>query len=251
VAGSDWNLNAWDRAFKSVTEAYYKHLKDRVPYQVDNVRIQYLGINGSKGYAYGIDMKVNGDFVKGVESWASLSYLKTAEDLYNDSYTEYYNAAGETIHKGFTKDLIPVDSATIFPGFIPRPTDQRVTFGLFFQDFLPMNPTFKMNIGLYFGSGLPTGAPNTPLFTHTHRLPPYRRIDIGLSKQIIGGEALQPKKGFFSGFRTLWITAEILNLLQVDNTISYTFVRDINNNQYGVPNYLTPRQVNIKIGAEF
>ncbi|MEI6060588.1 MAG: TonB-dependent receptor, partial [Bacteroidota bacterium] len=85
----------------------------------------------------------------------------------------------------------------------------------------------------------------------TRRLPPYRRVDIGLSKQIIGGEALQPRKGFFSGFKSLWVTAEILNLLQVDNTISYTFVRDFNNNQYGVPNYLTPRQVNIKIGAEF
>ena len=84
---------------------YYKHLTDLVPYQVDNVRIQYLGINGSKGYAYGIDMKVNGEFVKGVESWASLSYMKTAEDLYDDHYTEYYNASGEVIHKGITADI--------------------------------------------------------------------------------------------------------------------------------------------------
>ena len=114
-----------------------------------------------------------------------------------------------------------------------------------------MNPTFKMNIGVYFGSGLPTGAPNTPLFTHVVRLPAYRRVDIGLSKQIIGGGALNPKTGFFSGFRSLWITAEVLNLLQINNTISYTWVRDFNNNQYGVPNYLTPRQLNIKIGADF
>ena len=251
VAGSDWNFMSWGRPFKFVTEIYYKHLTDLVPYQVDNVRIQYLGINGSKGFAYGIDMKVNGDFVKGVESWASLSLMKTSEDLYDDSYVEYYNASGQVIHDGFTVDNVRVDSATIYPGYIPRPTDQRVTFGLFFQDYLPMNPTFKMNLGLYFGSGLPTGAPNTPLYTHTHRLPPYRRVDVGLSKQIIGGEALRPKTGFFKSFRTLWVTAEILNLLQVDNTISYTWVRDFNNNQYGVPNYLTPRQINIKIGAEF
>jgi hypothetical protein len=251
VAGSDWNFMAWKRPFKFVAEMYYKYLTDLVPYQVDNVRIQYLGINGAHGYAYGIDFKVNGEFVKGAESWASLSFMKTAEDLYDDQYTEYYNASGEVIHKGFTPDAVPVDSATIYPGYIPRPTDQRVTFGLFFQDYLPMNPTFKMNIGLYFGSGLPTGAPNTPLYMHTHRLPPYRRVDIGLSKQIIGGGALQPKKGFFSGFKSLYVTAEILNLLQVSNTISYTWVRDFNNNQYGVPNYLTPRQINIKIGAEF
>ncbi len=251
VAGSDWNFFAWERPFKFVTEIYYKHLTDLVPYQVDNVRIQYLGINGSKGYAYGIDFKVNGDFVKGAESWASLSYMKTAEDLYDDFYVEYYNAAGETIHKGVTDDIVPVDSATFYPGYIPRPTDQRVTFGLFFQDYLPMDPTFKMNIGLYFGSGLPTGAPNTPLYTHTHRLPPYRRIDIGMSKQFIGTEAAQPKTGFFKGFKSLWVTLEILNLLQVDNTISYTWVEDFNGNMYGVPNYLTPRQINIKIGAEF
>lgn len=251
VAGSDWNFMAWGRQFKFVTEVYYKYLTDLIPYQVDNVRIQYLGINGSKGYAYGIDMKVNGDFVKGVESWASLSYMKTAEDLYDDHFTEYYNAKGETIHVGITDDIVAVDSAEIYPGYIPRPTDQRFTFGLFFQDFLPMDPTFKMNVGVYFGSGLPTGAPNTPLFTHTRRLPAYRRVDIGLSKQIIGFEAWRPTKGFFKGFKALWVTAEILNLLQVDNTISYNWVRDINNNMYGVPNYLTPRQINIKIGAEF
>ncbi len=251
VAGSDWNFMSWGRQFKFVTEVYYKHLKDLVPYQVDNVRIEYLGINGAKGYAYGIDMKINGNFVKGVESWASLSYMKTAEDMYDDYYKEYYNKDGEVIHAGYTKDNVAVDSATIYPGYYPRPTDQRITFGLFFQDYLPMNPTFKMNIGVYFGSGLPTGAPNTPLYTHTFRLPSYRRVDIGLSKQIIGGGALNPKKGFFGGFKSLWVTAEILNLLQVNNTISYTWVRDFNNNMYGVPNYLTPRQINIKIGADF
>ncbi len=251
VAGSDWNFTAWGRPFKYVTEVYYKYLTDLVPYQVDNVRIQYLGINGSKGYAYGIDLKVNGEFVKGVESWASLSYMKTAEDLYDDHYIEYYNAEHQVIHPGITADAVVKDSATIFPGYIPRPTDQRITFGLFFQDYLPMNPTFKMNLGLYFGSGLPTGAPNTPLYTHTYRMPTYRRVDIGLSKQIIGGESLHPKKGFFKGFKNLWVTMEVLNLLQIANTISYTWVRDFNNNQYGVPNYLTPRQVNFKIGADF
>jgi len=251
VAGSDWNFMAWRRPFKFVAEMYYKYLTDLVPYQVDNVRIQYLGINGSKGYAYGFDMKINGEFVKGAESWASFSYLKTEEDLYNDHYVEYYNASGEVIHKGFTEDAVPVDSATIYPGYIPRPTDQRITFGMFFQDYLPMNPTFSMSIGLYFGSGLPTGAPNAPLYTHTYRLPPYRRIDLGLAKQIIGGGALQPKTGFFSGFKSLWVSLEVLNLLQVNNTISYTWVKDFNNNQYGVPNYLTPRQLNVKIGAAF
>lgn len=251
VAGSDWNFRAWRRPFKFVAEMYYKHLTDLVPYQVDNVRIQYLGYNGSKGYAYGFDMKINGEFVKGAESWASFSYLKTEEDLYDDQYVEYYNASGEVIHKGYTDDDVPVDSATIYPGYIPRPTDQRITFGMFFQDYLPMNPTFSMSIGLYFGSGLPTGPPDAPLYTHTYRMPSYKRIDLGLAKQIIGGGALEPKTGFFSGFKSLWVSLEVLNLLQVYNTVSYTWVKDFNNNQYGVPNYLTPRQINVKIGATF
>lgn len=251
VAGSDWNFTAWGRRFKYTNEAYYKYMTDLVPYQVDNVRIQYLGENASKGYAYGIDFKVNGEFVKGVESWASLSLMKTAEEMYNNQYTQYYNASGQIIPAGSTSAGAIADSAVIHPGYFARPTDQRVTFGLFFQDYLPMNPTFKMNLGLYFGSGLPTGAPNTPLFTHTLRMPPYRRVDIGLSKQIIGGEALHPKSGFFKGFKNLWVSMEILNLLQISNTISYTWVRDFNNNQYAVPNYLTPRQINIKLGADF
>jgi len=251
VLGSDLNFQAWGRPFKFVTELYYKHMKDLVPYEVDNVRIRYLGRNESKGYAAGIDMKVNGEFVKGAESWASLSVMQTREDLYNDSYVEYYNAAGKKIRFGITEDDIPVDSATIYPGYIPRPTDQLVTFGMFFQDYLPRNPSFKMNVGMYFGSGLPTGAPNTPLYTHTKRIAPYRRVDIGLAKQIIGPEGLKPGAGFFKNFKTMWVTLEILNLLQVDNTISYNWVRDFNGNQYSVPNYLTPRQVNIKLAAEF
>lgn len=250
VLGSDWNFIAWTRPFKFVTEMYYKHLSNLVPYEVDNVRIKYLGKNASDGYAYGVDMKVNGEFVKGVESWFSLSYLKTAEDLYNDSYNQFLNKSGEVIKTGITVDDVVADTITVFPGYIPRPTDQRITFGIFFQDFLPMNPTFKVNLGFYFGSGLPTGAPNTPFYTHVFRLAPYRRVDLGLSKQIIGPESLRPATGFFKGFKALWISAEILNLLDISNTVSYNWVRDRENNQYGVPNYLTPRQINFKIGAD-
>ncbi|MFN8135401.1 MAG: hypothetical protein U0Z17_09330 [Bacteroidales bacterium] len=160
---------------------------------------------------------MNGDFVKGVESWASLSYMKTAEDLYADQYQEYYNASGEVIHNGGTD--VAVDSATIYPGYIPRPTDQRITFGLFFQDYLPMNPTFKMNLGLYFGSGLPTGA---HLYIH---ILTACRLTAGLilvyPNRSLAAKHCIPKSGFFKGFKNLWVTMEILNLLQISNTISY------------------------------
>lgn len=251
VLGSDLNFQAWDRPFKFVTEVYYKILKDLIPYEVENVRIRYLGYNDSKGYAAGIDMKVNGEFVKGVESWASLSIMRTEEDLYDDYYYEYYNQSGEKIIAGITTDQTVTDSVKVEPGYIPRPTDQRVTFGLFFQDFLPMNPTYKMNLGLYFGTGLTTGAPNTPLYKHVFRMPAYRRVDIGFAKQIIGREAGQSSRKFFGNIKNMWVTAEILNLLQINNTISYMWVRDFDGNQYGVPNYLTSRQINIKLSVEF
>lgn len=251
VLGSDLNFRAWDRPFKFISEVYYKMLRDLIPYEVDNVRIRYLGYNDSDGYAVGIDMKVNGEFVKGVESWASLSVMQTEEDLYDDYYYEYYNQSGEQIISGVTADQVVADSVKVQPGYIPRPTDQRVTFGLFFQDYLPMNPTYKMNLGLYFGTGLTTGAPNTPLYRHVFRMPAYRRVDIGFAKQVIGNEAGASSRTFFRSLKSMWITAEILNLLQINNTISYMWVRDFDGNQYGVPNYLTSRQINLKVSVEF
>jgi len=251
VLGSDLNFRAWDRPFKFVSEVYYKMLRELIPYEVDNVRIRYLGYNDSDGYAVGLDMKVNGEFVKGVESWASLSIMQIEEDLYDDYYYEYYNQSGEQIIAGLTVDQVVADSVRIQPGFIPRPTDQRVTFGLFFQDYLPMNPTYKMNLGLYFGTGLTTGAPNTPLYQHVFRMPAYRRVDIGFAKQVIGNEAGTSSRSFFRSLKSMWITAEILNLLQINNTISYMWVRDFDGNQYGVPNYLTSRQINLKVSVEF
>jgi len=232
VAGSDWNFMAWSRPFKFVTEVYYKHLENLIPYFVDNVRIRYLATNNSHGYAAGIDMKVNGEFVRGVESWASLSVMKTEEDLEDDYY---FDGSGNRRE----------------PGFIPRPTDQRVSFSMFFQDYLPKHPTFKMSLTLIFGSSLPFGPPQSEKYLHTKRIPPYRRVDIGFSKQIIGEESRYSSSGFFRQFESLWITAEVLNLLQVNNTVSYIWVTDVYGSQYAVPNYLTPRQLNVRLIAKF
>lgn len=60
---------AWERPFRFQTEVYYKYFSDLIPYKIDNVRILYVGENLAKGYAQGIDFKVNGEFVKGSESW--------------------------------------------------------------------------------------------------------------------------------------------------------------------------------------
>jgi hypothetical protein len=219
VAGSDFYFKAWGRPFKFVGEAYYKYINNLIPYTIDNVKIRYYGTNDAFGYATGVDFRVNGEFVKGVESWASLSIMKTEE-----------NIDGK---------------------WIPRPTDQRVNLSIFFQDYIPHYPSWRMNLTLFYGTGLPFGPPNTPRDKQTFRLPPYRRVDIGLSKQIIGGNTTFSKKNPFRVFRSMWISLEVFNLLQITNTVSYQWITDINNQQYAVPNYLTPRQFNLKLQASF
>ena len=228
VLGSDYLFYAWGRPFKLVSEVYYKDLDNLIPYKVENVRIQYLAENNSHGYATGIDMKINGEFVSGVESWASVSVMQTKEDIEGDFYID--NETGETI----------------YPGFIPRPTDQRVNFSMFFQDYLPGNPNYKMHLSMMYGTGLPFGPPNAEKFNDILRMPDYRRVDIGFSA-VIKAEDKKSKIGFLNNLNNMWISAEVFNLLDIDNTVSYLWVADVSGRQYAVPNYLTPRQLNFKL----
>lgn len=253
VLGSDYNFMAWGRPFKLTTEAYYKYLDNLVPYDVDNVRIRYFATNSAKGYATGIDFKVNGEFVKGVESWASLSVMQTKEDIANDDYYNYFNSDGKRIIPGYTTNNVVVDSVLVERGYMPRPTDQRVTFGLFFQDYLPKNPTYKMHLNLLFGTGLPYSPPGSLRSRNMQRMPSFRRVDIGFSKQLLGKTANETgrKPVKIKYINDAWVSLEILNLLQVSNTISYNWVKDVTNRSYAVPNYLTSRQVNLKLVVNF
>ncbi|HLN52574.1 MAG TPA: carboxypeptidase-like regulatory domain-containing protein [Lentimicrobium sp.] len=253
VLGSDFNFLSWGRPFKFTAETYYKYLQDLVPYDIDNVRIRYFATNSAKGYATGIDLKVNGEFVKGIESWASLSVMQTKEDLENDNYYNYYNDEGELIIPGYTTNNTVVDSTLVEKGFIPRPTDQRITFSTFFQDYLPKNPTYKMHLNFVFGTGLPYSPPGTIRSRNMQRMPAYIRVDIGFSKQLLGAnrysETDTHKRLKF--INDAWLSLEVLNLLQVSNTVSYIWVKDVMNRQYAVPNYLTPRQLNLKLIVNF
>ncbi len=251
VLGMDLNFKAWQRPFKFTSEAYYKDLNSLNPYEIDNVRIRYMGENNARGYAYGIDFKINGEFIKGTESWASVSFLKTSEDLDDDFYYKYYNEEGKEIRYG-VEDKVAVDSSIVYPGYIPRPTDQRFNFALFFQDYLPNNPTYKMYIKLLFSTPLPLGPPDTERYADTLRYhTSYKRVDIGFAKQLIGGYSSFGPKNPLRVFKTMWISLEVFNLFQIRNTISYLWVRDFNGRQYAVPNYLTPRQINLKLVATF
>ncbi|MEO5571228.1 MAG: carboxypeptidase-like regulatory domain-containing protein, partial [Bacteroidia bacterium] len=182
VAGSDYQFLAWGREFKFVSEIYYKKLDDLVPYKIENLRVRYFADNNSKGYATGIDLRVNGEFIEKTESWVSMSFLKTQEDIIGDYYYDNYNGDGEKIIPGYTFDQVATDSVRHEPGYLGRPTDQRVTFSMFFQDYLPKFPSYKMHMSLIYGTGVPFGPPGRNRYTDVYRFPPYRRVDIGFSK---------------------------------------------------------------------
>ena len=234
VLGSEYRFSQWQQPFRFTSELYYKNLSNLIPYNIDNVSIRYSGINQAKGYALGLDLKVNGELVPGAESWASLSIMRTQE---NDTYKS--------------------NGVTTKSGYYPRPTDQLVVFGIFFQDYLPSNPTFRVHISGHYGSGLPLGLPNSDRYGMIARMPSYKRVDIGFSKVFKddvgkGGTRLNNVKWL----KSLWISAEVFNLLNFKNTVSYLWVKTVNNQEnnsgtYAVPNYLTSRRVNIKLTAKF
>lgn len=251
VLSSDYNFKAWKRPFKFIAEAYYKYLDNLVPYEIDNVRIRYSAKNNARGYATGIDLKVNGEFVKGLESWASLSIMQTREDIKDDYFYTYYNSDGDTIVPGFTANNIRVDSSRTEPGYIPRPTDQRVSFGLFFQDKMPGFPDLKMHLNLLFGSGVPFGPPGSERYKQILRMPPYRRVDIGFSYQLLRENRKVKEKSPARFLKSAWLSLEVFNLLAVNNTVSYIWVEDVTSRQYAVPNYLTKRQLNLRLIVKF
>ncbi len=254
VMGMDYIFDLWDRPFKFASEVYYKDYSNLVPYTIDNVRLRYFGTNNSNGYATGIDFKLNGEFVKGVQSWASMSISQVRERLTDGEYMQFVDAEGNRTFPGNPSRPV-ADSSLVDPGYIPRPTDQRVNFSLFFQDYFPGNPTIKMNLNLVFGTGLPFGPPNTERHQDTLRIPSYRRVDMGFSKQLLRYKSDDRKgmglKAPFTHLNSIWLSVEVFNMLDVNNTISYLWIRDLNQRQYGVPNFLTQRQVNIRLIIDF
>jgi hypothetical protein len=251
ILGTDYYFKIWDRPFKFSSEAYYKHLSDLNPYKLDNVRIRYYAENNAVGYATGIDFKLNGEFVKGIESWINVSFMSTQEDLLNDFFYRYLNADGEFLPVGASALLI-ADSVRFEPGFIPRPTDQRFNFSIFFQDYIRNNPNFKVHLNFLFGTRLPFGPPTEDRFRDTLRMPPYRRVDIGFSFQLLKKDRMIEKQNIVNKtVKELWATLEVFNLLGINNTINHTWIRDVNRRQYAVPNYLTPRLLNARVILSF
>jgi len=221
VAGSDIDLTLWGRPFKFVSALYYKHLLDIIPYNINNVRIEYLPELDAHGYATGIDLKLNGEFIEDTESWISFSLMQTREDV-----------VGDTLKNG--KEA----------GWIRRPSDQRVNIGLFFQDYLPMDDSYKVNLTFMFGTNLPTGPPsNQRVYKDINIIPDYKRVDMGVAKIFIDDENRK-------GIKYLSVGAEIFNLLNIPNVISYLWIQDIEGRYRALPNNLSFRSINLKVSAK-
>ena len=235
VTGVNHEFKMFTRPFKFVGEVYYKDLDQLIPYEVENVRQRYFGLNNSSGLATGIDLMLNGEFIEGIQSWMRVSALTAIEDLSDDMYVNYYNSDSTLIIPGYTWNDTPSYSDTIFPGSIPRPSDQRLSVSLLFQDEMPRNPDYKVLLSLFFGTGLPYGPPTLNRYEDVLRTAAYRRVDIGFSKD----------------FKIGYLALEVFNILGINNTISHTWLEDVNGRMYAIPNFLTGRRVNVKLHLNF
>jgi len=242
VAGLDYNFFGLNRPLRLTAEAYYKTLSRVVPYDIDNVRIRYFGENSAKAYATGLEMRLFGEVVKDAESWISFGIMKTKEDLQNDFYQEY------------TVDSLnqPTDSMLVEGGWLRRPTDRLITFGMFFQDYLATNKNFKVYISTLYGSNLPYNIPGSVKYRNALLIQPYIRVDIGFSALLLDIEKSNRRSHSpFRNFETIWASLEIFNLIDRPNTISYLLIKDFANNTFAMPNRLTPRLLNFKIVAKW
>jgi CarboxypepD_reg-like domain/TonB-dependent Receptor Plug Domain len=229
VVGLDYNFKLNNRPFKVTAEVYYKDLWDMDPYIYDNVSIRYTGKNDGIGYIYGGEVRLYGDLVKDATSWISLGLLKSMQKITDSGSIAGYN------------------------NYFPMPSDQRVMFGMYFEDYLRQNKNFKVHISGIYSSGLPVGPPYGHLYNDILRLPDYKRVDIGFSALLLDAKRhTHPSHSFFNSVKSIWGSLEVFNLLAIQNTLSYSWIQDDTSERtYAVPNRLTSRLLNVKLLFKF
>jgi len=225
VGACEYKFRVFNRPFKFTGEVYYKHLSNLIPYNVDNVRVVYYGGNISKGYATGVDFKLYGEFVPGTDSWISVGIMKTEEKI-KDAYGNYGD-------------------------WVPRPTDQRINFAIFFSDYFPGTDRWKVTVKGHYAGGLPFGPPHAGREKQVYRMSSYRRVDLGFSYRLLKNEDHHINSGIGRAFKNIWLGVDAFNILGISNVNSYYWITDITNTQYAVPNYLTGRQINARLLVEF
>jgi hypothetical protein len=251
VAGFDFNFKGpGNRVMRLTTEAYYKAMTNVVPYDIDNVKIRYLGSNNAKAYATGIEFRLFGELVKDAESWISVGLMRTKENLNNDIYYDYKNAAGEII-KATTLDQVVTDSVKNEVGFVRRPSDRLITVGLYLEDYLPTNKNFKIHLNAIYGSNMSYNIPGSTKYRNGLIIAPYIRVDMGFSALLLSEKSQRRSHNPFKNFENIWASLEVFNLINRENTISFQLIKDFSNTVYALPNRLTPRLVNFKIVGKF
>ena len=214
IAAFDYRFRMRERPFKFTAEAYYKALSNIIPYNVQNVKVTYYGENLCSGYAFGLDLKLFGEFVPGTDSWLTLSLMRTKQK----------------------KDGV----------WLPMPTDQRYGLNLHFTDYFPGTDRWKMTLRLAYADGLPFGAPHRGIDEQNFRAPAYKRADIGMSFLAYRNHS----SAAYVYLKRVWLGIDCLNLFGISNVNSYYWVTDVANRQWAVPNYLTGRQINGKVIVE-
>lgn len=220
ILGGDYTFRVMDRNFKVTAELYYKKLDNLNPYTVDNVKIRYYGENCAKGYAMGLDLKFFGEFVPGTDSWISLSLMK----------------ARQTIRET-TK--------------APLPNSPGYNVSLFFQDYFPGYKRVQLSLRGVLSGGLPVTAPYQGYESGYYRTPAYKRVDLGVSYLLAGGEDPIMSRGVFRYLKNVWVGVDLFNILDIKNVNSYYWITDVYNAQYAIPNYLTGRQINVRLKVDF
>lgn len=238
------------RPVRLYTEAYYKKLWDLIPYDLDNVRIRYLGTNRAVGYAQGLECRLYTELTKDAESWISINWMKTAEDLLDDYFFEYLNASGSVIQPN-TPDQQVKDSVRRNIGTLRRPTDRRLSIGLFLQDYLVSNHNIKVHILALYGSNMPYNLPENPRFRNALQIDPYLRVDLGFSALLMAEKSKRRSHHPLRGIDNIWLSLEVFNVLDKANVISFQLIKDFANSTYAIPNRLTPRLLNLKMIARF
>lgn len=216
---TDYTFRMMNRPFKLTGEAYYKNLSNLISYEYDNLKINYSGVNDSKGYIMGLDFKLFGQFVEGSDSWLTFSLMKTQQTLNGKK--------------------------------VPLPSDQRYSIGLYFTDYFPKFPKLKFSLRGVLSDGLTMTAPRVSRDVSYFRAPAYKRVDIGISYQLAGApqDGVRPYN-FWRHFKSIVIGLDLFNLFDISNVSSYYWVTDVNDIQYAVPNYLTRRQINLRLSIE-
>ncbi len=135
--------------------------------------------------------------------------------------------------------------------YVPMPNSQGYNVSLFFQDYFPGYKRVKLNLKGVLSGGLPVTAPRTGYEDGYFRTPTYKRVDLGFSYQLAGGTDAIMDRGFFRNLKNIWLGLDIFNLFDIKNTSSYYWITNIDNHQYAIPNYLTGRQLNIRLIVDF